>query len=140
MKAFVAYRHTGEDPVKLRQYMSALQFASQQSGLEYYCTYFDENVFQDRLMGPRDIMHHAFNTIKNECDFLLVILASDEKSEGMLMEVGYCIANNIPVVVVVSTEVQNSYLPELANQVFWWTQIGELEEALTRVDIRHLVK
>lgn len=140
MKAFVSYRHSGEDKYVLKLRMAAIKQGLERSGLEYYCTYFDEDGFQAKDMGASEIMHHAFDIIKDDCDFLLVVLANNEKSEGMLMEIGYCIAKGIPVVVVISTEVVNSYVHELANMVCWWGNLYDLEDALATLDVVNIVQ
>ena len=46
MKYFIAYRHTGADPAYLEQLLPAIREAFKSSGLEVYCTYFDEDGFK----------------------------------------------------------------------------------------------
>jgi len=128
-KAFVAYRHTGEDPEVLNKQMNAVRKGLKKAGIEFHCTYFEEDEFQDRKMGAREIMEHAFSVL-DKCSCLLVILSSEEKSEGMLMEIGYCFARQIPIVVAQSSEVSKSYVPQMAQTVISWQTYAELESGL----------
>ena len=52
----------------------------------------------------------------------------------MLIEVGYCLAKAIPIIVATKDDVTKTYLPELGEQVLRWhdlkdlsVQIGQLE-------------
>src|SRR5579871_3573922 len=98
MEAFLAYRHTGESMEDLEALLGSTRDALARAGVNAYCTFFDEAEFQSKSLGARQIMEHAFATIDTK-DMLFVVQTSDNKSEGMLMEVGYCIAKGIPVVV-----------------------------------------
>ncbi len=133
-KAFVAYRHTGEDPEVLNKQMNAVRKGLEKAGLDFHCTYFEEDEFQDRKMSARQIMEHAFETL-DSCTFLLVILSSEEKNEGMLMEIGYCIAKKIPIVVVIASDVKTTYVPQMANTVIEWQTYSELETQLAELTI-----
>jgi hypothetical protein len=93
MKYFIAYRHTGEDPARLRTLLVPIRQAFEQRGDEIYCTFFNDTSFRARRLGPHEIMYEAFQKIE-EMGHLFAALDSVDKSEGMLMEIGYCIAKN----------------------------------------------
>jgi len=111
---FIAYRHTGENPDRLEQLLPLVNNSLQAKGIETYCTYFDENSFRAGNYTPQAIMDHAFKKI-DEMGGLFVIQDSLEKSEGMLMEVGYCIAKGLPIVVAKRKAVNSTYLPDMAD-------------------------
>lgn len=114
MGYFIAYRHTGEDPDRLEQLLPTTNNALQAKGIETYCTYFDEDSFRSGGYTPQAIMNHAFEMI-DKMGGLFVIQDSTEKSEGMLMEVGYCIAKGFPIIVAKRKTVNSTYLPDMAG-------------------------
>jgi nucleoside 2-deoxyribosyltransferase len=125
MKAFIAYRHTGEATEHLLGLLTAVRDGLTEAGVSAYCTFFDEDTFKVKSYKASDIMDHAFKKI-GTVDVLFVLMTSDEKSEAMLMEIGYCIAKKIPIVVAVKDTVKSSYVPELADYSIVWSDIAEL--------------
>lgn len=133
MKAFVAFRFTGEDPKILEPLLTTVRDALKKAGVDSYCTFFEEDVFKDKQQGPRQIMEHAFSTIDGS-DFLFVIQTSDNKSEGMLMEVGYAVAKRIPVVVVSHKDVGYTYVPDMASRSFQFSSNEGLAAKIATLD------
>ncbi|MDB5160803.1 MAG: hypothetical protein JWO96_183, partial [Candidatus Saccharibacteria bacterium] len=87
-EAFVAYRHTGETEEVLEEMLGRVCRALGNVGVNSYCTFFAEREFRAKQLDARQIMEHAFEVIDSK-DFLFVVQASESKSEGMIMEVGY---------------------------------------------------
>lgn len=133
--AFIAYRHTGEDRRILEPILSSVRDELARLGVMAYCTFFDEDEFQNKGMGARQIMEHAFLTIEAK-DLLFVVQASTKKSEGMLMEVGRFFGAK-PMIVARRTTVDSTYVPEMADVTYDWSTLEELvagiEPALTRL-------
>lgn len=124
MGYFIAYRHTGAVPEQLEAMLPAVRDTFVEAGHEAYCTYFDEASFQDKGLGPREIMEHAFSKIE-ELGNLFVIVDSTEKSEGMILEVGYCIAKSIPFAVAKRKGV-DTYLDKLTDTSFEYKDTADL--------------
>lgn len=124
MGYFVGYRHTGADPERLATLLPAVRDALSSAGHEVYCTYFDEDSFRQEGYGPKEIMEHAFRKIEN-IGGLFVVVDSDEKSEGMLLEAGYCIAKGIGFTVAKRVGV-TTYLDKLATSTFEYNDIPDL--------------
>ncbi len=124
MGYFIAYRHTGADLAELEAMLPAVRDVFVEAGHETYCTYFDAAYFRDKGHGPREIMHHAFSKIE-ELGKLLVIVNSTERSEGMILEVGYCMAKSIPFIVAKRKGV-TSYLDQLTDDSFEYNNVDEL--------------
>lgn len=137
MKAFIAYRHTGEKTEELERLLGTARDALKQASVDSYCTFFDEAEFQDRSLGAAGIMKHAFSIIDGS-DLLFVIQASENKSEGMLIEVGYCMAKNIPIVVAVKSDVDHTYLPDMGNITIRWNDVEDLRHQITATDFSDL--
>lgn len=139
MEAFLAYRHTGEQPEDLEVLLGNTRDALARAGVNAYCTFFDEDEFQNKSFGARQIMDHAFETIEAK-DMLFVLQTSENKSEGMLMEVGYCRARGIPVVVASKSDVEHTYLPDMADIAIRWNDPEDLHQQIEATDFSALAR
>ncbi len=137
MQAFVSYRHTGESEEVLSELLAGIRDALKNADVEVYCTFFDEAEFQNKKMGPRQIMDHAFELISAR-DLLFVVQISDNKSEGMLMEIGLAIAKKIPVVVATHDLVGYTYVPDMADFSFRFADINDLKAKISDIDFKAL--
>lgn len=137
MKTFVAYRFSGEDTKDLEPLLTAVRDSLQAKNVEVYCTFFDDAELKDKSKSARQIMEHAFKII-DKSDFLFVIQTSDNKSEGMLMEVGYCRAKNIPIVVATKNPVSYTYIPQMGGISFRWSGVNDLVEKIKNTDFSTL--
>ena len=125
MKLFLAYRFTGEKKEDLEKILVTVRDSLQKNGVEVYCSFFDQETFASKKSSARDIMDHAFSVL-DKSDMLFVLQTSENKSEGLLMEVGYAIAKNIPIAVAIKEGVKNTYLPEMAGSVIRWKNLQDL--------------
>lgn len=137
MKSFIAYRFSGEDPKNIEPVLRGTVDALKARGIDSYCTFFDNDDVRDTEKTAREIMSHAFSII-DASDFLFVILMSEEKSEGMIMEVGYCIAKKIPIVIAVKEGIQNTYLPQMTSHTFTWADSADLSLKIGSMEINKL--
>lgn len=129
MKYFIAYKHSGVDPSYLKQLLTPVRDAFTSQGHEVYCTFFEDDSFRSQGMSAADIMYHAFTKIEEQGN-LFVVLDSTERSEGMLMEIGYCLAKNLPVIVAIREGVNNSYLPSMIKQSFTYANTEDLAQKI----------
>ncbi len=129
MGYFVAYRHTGADPEYLNEVLTVVKDALQELGEEVYCTFFDETQFKADRLTPRQIMSHAFTKIE-QMGGLFVLVDGSEKSDGQLMEVGFCIAKGIPFVVAKRNSVTNTYIDQMTDNSFGYDDIDSLKAGI----------
>ncbi|MGB3023606.1 MAG: hypothetical protein WBB39_02255 [Candidatus Saccharimonadales bacterium] len=132
MKYFIAYRHTGEDPKRLDALLAPVKLAFERRGDEIYCTFFNDASFRARGLGPHEIMYEAFQKIE-EMGRLFVLLDSVDKSEGMLMEIGYCIAKKIPITIAYNRAITDSYVPHMVSSTIAYSDIDELVASIDRM-------
>ena len=126
MQAFVSYRQTGGDEDDIRQMLTTVCGALRDQEIEPFCTFFDAKLEPKYPRPkPRKFMDEAFRMI-GDSDFLLVIQSSEARSEGMLMEVGYCLAKGIPVIVATHESVKHTYLPDMADVALVWNDYDDL--------------
>lgn len=133
MKTFIAYRSTGEAPEQLELLLTAVRDALNAKAVEAYCTFFDEQMIKGKNLNKRQIIEHAFAEI-DKVDFLFVLLASNQKSEGMLMEIGYCLAKDIPIIAAVKIGIANSHVPDVAERRLEWSDVNDLVMAIHKFD------
>jgi nucleoside 2-deoxyribosyltransferase len=129
VKAFVSYRHTGADEAEFRPQLDTVMAALREVGVEPLCTLFDATAQQ---APPEQFMREAFDMIDG-CAFLFVLQSSAERSEGMLMEVGYCLAKRIPIVVASHSGITSTYVPGMAQVTFEWANLEELAAQTSQV-------
>jgi hypothetical protein len=130
--AFLAYRHTGEDPAALEPMLTGVVQALGGIGVEVYCTFFNEEHFKAKQYNPRAIMEHAFEMIKAR-DALLIIQSSNEKSEGMILEMGKFFGEKPTILGKhIRVAARSTYLPDMADHAFDWEYQKELEDGFVR--------
>lgn len=141
MRAFLAYRHTGEAAHQIDGLLEPVKSALADRDIHVYSTYFDVRGGKVAAAGPvaqsSAFMQEAFRMMA-ESDLLLVLQASEVRSEGMLMEVGYALAKGLPVVVATQAEVENTYLPDMAHGTLRWTDVADLVMQLAEFDFEGL--
>lgn len=132
MKIFIGFRYTGEDPAELKQFLSNVQDALKIAGGEIYCSINDEEMFIQEKYGANKIFEHTMPKLQ-ESDILLAILRSKEKSEGMLIEIGYALALGKKFILAIHKDAASTYLPELASQVIKFENADDLLEKLKKI-------
>lgn len=141
MRAFLAYRHTGEEARQIDGLLAPVKSALAARDIHAYSTYFDVRGGKATAAGPvaqsSAFMQEAFRMMA-ESDLVLVLQASELRSEGMLMEVGYALAKGLPVVVATQQQVANTYLPDMAHASLRWADVADLVAQLTEFDFEGL--
>jgi nucleoside 2-deoxyribosyltransferase len=127
-KYFVAYRVRGESREVLQERVTVVVDALKKAGIDAYCNFFDQNQFEKDKLSARQIMDKAFAKI-DESDGLFVLIASKDKSEGQLLEVGYSFAKGKPIVAAVQEDVA-THVDKIADKVLRWQDLGDLQSQL----------
>jgi nucleoside 2-deoxyribosyltransferase len=78
-------------------------------------------------MTSGEIIDRALARVK-ESDAILAIQQGDEKSEGLLLEVGYAKALGKKVVLAISNEAQRPFLRAIADQIIEFKTLEEFAE------------
>ena len=138
MKTLVSFRYSNEDIKSLEPVLSTVINSLEEKGIDAYCTFFHKDL-NNSLLTPKDWMRHAFSIINN-VDFLFVVQHSNNKSEGMLMEVGYSLAKHIPIVVAARHGIVDSYLSEMTEHNMQWKSLDDLNKNLSDFNFNDLKK
>ncbi|MDD5192597.1 MAG: nucleoside 2-deoxyribosyltransferase [Candidatus Nanoarchaeia archaeon] len=130
MKIQIAYKFTGEDRKQLEKDMKKVCSALKSKGHDVYCTLFDKNLPKTK----KELFQNAFNRINNS-EIILVLIKSEDKSEGLLMEVGYSIANKKRIILAIKNAVKNTHLRDLVEEIIEFEDIDDLINKLNEFNI-----
>lgn len=125
MKIFLSYRFTGENPVELKYNLGKIIKVLRDSGHEVYCSIEDEEWFRAEKLTNKEIMEHAFKNL-DSCDLLLAYIKSDDKSEGMLIEICYFMGKGKPVALALRYGVKTTSLAEMASPLIEFNIVDDL--------------
>ncbi len=129
MKIFLSYRFTGEDPVELKDNLGKILDVLRTNKHDVYCSLEDEAWFQEKTHTNKEIMEHAFQKL-DESELLLAFIKSDDKSEGMLLEIGYFLGKGKPFALALKNGVKTTSIKEMANPLIEFENIDNLCEKL----------
>lgn len=113
MKIFVSFRYTGETYESLVEFFKPVCEELERAGHKVFCSLWKEEVYKQQKLSPKEILFDNFKEM-GTCDVLLAIVRSSDRSEGMLMEVGYALANKKPVYAAVHSDV-TTYISDVSR-------------------------
>jgi len=126
-KIFIGQAVTGCDFEKLKKESLEIINLLKENGYDPYCTLCEANSFQNQT--KTEIFKHAFNLIDKK-DVFLAIVRNENKSEGMLIEIGYSIAKNKRIILMINKNVKNTYLPEMFDETI---QFKDSEDLIDKI-------
>ena len=134
MKLFCSYAYTGEDVEAVTHRMQMVVETLQANDHEVYCPLFDESVAPYQAVNDvRSIFKHAFEGIHRQ-DAVVVIIASERRSEGQLIEIGAALSQDKPVYLRQhNTAVDKSYVPKLLSQTYTWETSEDLKNQVAKI-------
>jgi|SRR3989338_3458471 len=128
-KIFISYKYTGEDRAKLESNIGAIREGLKDSGHNVYCTLWDSNI---QAQSKRVLFDYAFKEI-DKSDIVLVAVFVEEKSEGMLMEIGYAFAKKKRVILLIDKNVKNTHLRDLIDEKYDFSNSNQIREIIGRI-------
>jgi nucleoside 2-deoxyribosyltransferase len=134
MKIFVSYRFSGEDQAELKKNMEGICQSLSNAGFDNSCSFFNEQMFQANKYSVQQIMEHSLKEL-DQCDALLAFVNSDQKSEGMLIEVGYAVAKNKPIILAKRKGINTHSLDGVATKVIEFEDLEQLGNSLKELSI-----
>ncbi len=135
MKIQLAYKYIGEDKQKVTFLLEKVRETLKKRGHEVYIQVFDKPMPESK----KELFNRTLNKI-DEKDILLVLLLSEDKSEGMLLEIGYCLAKQKKVILAINKDVKNTHLTDLAEEVIESSDLEDLIEKLKNLDFQNVRK
>jgi nucleoside 2-deoxyribosyltransferase len=132
MKIFISYKFAGENPEELEKLLNEISGVLRNSGHEVYSASEDEDLFVKKNFTAKQILNHALEKLDNS-DWIIVFVRSNEKSEGMLIEIGYALAKNKKIILAIKKGVNLYFTEDIANQVIEFNNMDELNEKLKEI-------
>ena len=127
MKIYLAYRFTGEDPKVLREDMDRISIALVDMRHEVYCSFDREQFFKDSKFTGKMIVEYSLDKMDG-CDAVMAYIKSPEKSEGLLIEMGYAIAKGKAIYLLTGNGVKTTYLHEIAKKHVVFSEPSEITQ------------
>ena len=129
MKIYIAYRFSGQDKDELKNSLSKISKVLTDAGHETFIFFRDEQNWGETTMPPKEIILSAFRHVESN-DCLLAIQNSAEKSEGLLLEVGYAKGLGKQIVLAIKQDVSAVFLRGVADKIIEYNSDEELLELL----------
>ena len=130
MRLFISYRFTGEDPHKLKTILGSIQKALESTGHSNYCSFDWQGHFEKNSFSNAKILEHSLKQL-DDADTILVFINSSEKSEGMLLEVGYALGKKKKIYLLIREGVKTNFVREIADKVIEFKDSGEIPKLLS---------
>ncbi len=124
MEIQLAYRKTGEKQEELIEFLKKIYAILRESGHETYCPILDPNQPTEK----KELFQNTFKRLENT-DALLVLIRSQNKSEGMLLETSYAITKGKKIIAVIKEGV-DTHIRELADSVIEFKYSEEIYKNL----------
>ncbi|HTY43963.1 MAG TPA: nucleoside 2-deoxyribosyltransferase [Patescibacteria group bacterium] len=124
MRYYIAYRFTGEDKKELKETLEIICNLLAQQGHDNYCSFFDEGMVN---IGNKNVLKKCFGEI-DKSDALLVFIKSENKSEGMLLEIGYALSKKKKIILLIKKGVKTTFVREIADKVLEFDNLKQLTE------------
>jgi nucleoside 2-deoxyribosyltransferase len=131
-KIFLSHRFTGEDINDLRETLGKITSTLRTEGHEVYCSIEDTAWFQEQKHTNKEIMEHAFRKL-DESEAIIAFIRSPERSEGMLMEIGYSLAKGKSFILAIKKDLKTMAIGEMANPLIEFETVEELCKKLKTV-------
>lgn len=138
---FVSYRFNGETLENLLAMMDRITESLEQAGFEAHSSLAEtrRGFFEQRGMKPGQITQYMCRKLPRH-DAMLVIVKSEDKSEGMLLEVGYrnALADHdikyLPLILAVKEGV-HTCMREIADTILEFKDLDDLCGQLSSLTI-----
>ena len=134
MKIYVAYKHLGEDEARLKMILEDVAEEIRQLGHESFIYLRDIQKWGEvtHNLTPRQLILKAFEQL-NRCDAILVIVDCSEKSEGMLLEIGYAKALGKKILLAVDKSLDENclrFVRGIADCTIEFNEVSDLKDQI----------
>lgn len=129
MKIFISYRFSGEDTKVLEETMGNICNSLKETEYEFFCSFWKESYFKENNYTLKEILEYALDELDSS-DICLAFIKSQDKSEGMLLEIGYALAKGKKIYLAIQKDVKTGFLREIAEKVIEYDTLEDLYEKL----------
>lgn len=134
MKIFISYRYTGEDLIILKSVIEKITSIFENRGLSVFCSFVHNDFFQKENYSYKQILDYALREL-DESDYVFALIKSSEKSEGMLLELGYAYSRGKNIILAKQEAVHTTFVQELSSQNISFVDLEDLYRKLEFVNL-----
>ncbi|OGJ20177.1 hypothetical protein A3K73_02190 [Candidatus Pacearchaeota archaeon RBG_13_36_9] len=131
MKIQLAYKFTGENKEELQEILQKVIELLRDKGHETYAPIFD---FSYEGKTKEEIYTGTLDKL-DESDAMFVLIRGEEKSEGMLVELGYAIAKKKKIILAIKKGIE-SRTRYYAQIIIEFRDIPDMLNKLKKLEIR----
>jgi len=131
MRIYLSYRFTGADQVELKQDMELICAALSAAGHEPFCALWTTESRMEKKFTHKQVLDFCYGEL-DKCDAVLAYVSSDKKSEGMLLEIGYCLAKGKRLFLAIKRGVSTVFLREISEKVIEFDDVDGLCKELAK--------
>lgn len=131
MKVFISYNFLSNDKSVLKEKLTKISNLLENLGHTTFIHWRDKQNWENTNSGfsPKKIITNAFESIDG-CDVLIAFTETTNKSQGMLLELGYAFAKEKKVILASVHEPSLRYVQSLAEKTYICPSFDELLERL----------
>ncbi|MDD5750587.1 MAG: nucleoside 2-deoxyribosyltransferase [Candidatus Pacebacteria bacterium] len=130
-KILLSFRYTGENIEEVKETMQKIGQSLAKAGFENFCSFEREEFFKENNFTKRQILEYTLKEL-DACDYILAFIRSEEKSEGMLLEIGFGLAKNKKLILAIKKGAKTVFLHDLAEQVIEFETLDDLYARLEK--------
>ena len=130
-RIFISYQFTGENPERLKETIPQLHDAIEKAGHNHYSTIFDSDQFANEKWSGRQILNKAFKEI-DKSDIILFYVKSSRISQGMVAELGYCLAKKKKLILAINATIKESIFRRQIDEVIEFKGLKDLKQKLEK--------
>lgn len=134
MKIFISYRYTGEDLSVLKEILEKITFLFESKGFSVFCSFSHNDFFKKENYSYKQILDYALMEL-DESDYVFALVKSSEKSEGMLLELGYSYAKGKKIILAKKEDVRTTFIQEISDQDISFNNLEDLYEKLEKIQL-----
>ena len=131
-KVFIGQAVTGQDREKLKMECYKIGEILKSKGYEPLLV-IDYPQEVQKLPRRERLGKYCFNSI-DDCEIYLIILRNEQKSEGLLMEIGHILDKPTKIVLLVQKDVKNTYLREIADSFIEYENTEDMLDKLEEME------
>ncbi len=134
MKIFISYRYTGEDLSVLKDVLEKIISIFESKGLSVFCSFGHNDFFMEEKYSYKQILDYALKEL-DESDYVFAFVKSKDKSEGMLLEIGYAYAKGKKIILANKDGVKTTFVNELAEKIISFEDLDDLYKKLKSLEL-----
>lgn len=133
-KVFVSYKFTGEALSELEKNMGMIIAALREKGYQVFCNIESEAKYRKDKFTSQQIMADALENLEKS-EVVFVFNNSDSRSEGMLIEIGYAVAKQIPIILAARKGISVNSSKSVSSKVIEFESMDDLLIQIKTLDI-----